>query len=115
MGFLIGIFAKIGLGEKLAAAAAYALIIAALVAALLWMRADAYSDGRNAEAAAWKEAEAKAAERVAAAAGHASTAAEARAEAHTETVEAEKEKIDEALRQGDSPLDVLFGPTGLSE
>lgn len=53
------LFLKLGLGEQLAKILGIAVPIALAVGALLWLRADAYSDGVSAERGKWQ---AKAAE-----------------------------------------------------
>lgn len=107
MGWLIGLFAKAGL-KKFAPVAAYGLVILLLVGALLWLRADAYHDGEHAEEARWQEAAAKLEHLQQKAATGADQKAAQRLDQHLDQLEHEKEKLDEAQRNGDDPLDVLF-------
>lgn len=109
MGFLIGIAAKI-VGERFAGLAAYAFVIAALVGAVLWLRADAYSDGVEATDTKWVEAGEKLKQQAAQAQGAATAASMSRTAIEVDRVREEKEKLDAAQAQGSSPLDVLFGP-----
>lgn len=110
MGFLIGLFARLGLGPQIATAAARALILGLVVLAVLWLRHDAYRDGERATDSRWKAAEAKLHKQAAATAGRASEKADERAADHVEQVAKEKERIDEAIDAGTSPFDVLFRP-----
>lgn len=108
MGFLIGIAAKL-VGERFAGIAAYAFIGALLIGALLWLRADAYSDGAAATDAKWVAAGERLKNQAAGAAAAAGKESDVRVAAEVERVRDEKEKLDEAESQGSSPLDVLFG------
>lgn len=108
MGFLIGIAGKI-VGERFAGLAAYGFVIALLAGAILWLRADAYSDAVKATDAKWVEAGEKLKQRAAQAQGAASAASVSRTAVEVERVREEKEKLDEAEAKGSSPLDVLFG------
>lgn len=108
MGFLIGIAAKI-FGERFAGLAAYGFVIAALIAAVLWLRADAYSDGVKATDDKWVAAGEKLKQQAAQAQGAASAASMSRTAIEVDRVQQEKEKLDAAEAKGSSPLDVLFG------
>lgn len=81
----------------------------AVVAAVLWFGHARYQDGVADADARWEAA----GKRLAAQAEKAGTAADrreaVRIEDHAAAVAAEKERIDEAVAAGDSPLDVLFG------
>lgn len=68
-----------------------------------------YRAGVDDTDAKWKAAEAKLQAEAVQAAGSASEKAIVREADHAAKLEAEKEKIDEALRTGSSPLDALFG------
>lgn len=68
-----------------------------------------YDAGVSDTDAAWKAAAAKLEAQSAAAAQGAETEAVARQMDWNAKVEAEKERIDDAIASGDSPLDVLFG------
>lgn len=108
MGFLISLAAK-AVGERFAPLLAYGLVIAALVGAIWWLRADAYSDGEAATDAKWVAAGERLERQAAEAAGRADAASVQRVEQNNERVAQEKEKLDEAEAAGSSPLDVLFG------
>lgn len=91
----------------------------ALIALLvgLWLALDAYGDRRYAEGRddnerAWRAAEAKLRQEEKTSAAGADKAAIVREEAHAAAVASEKGKIDAAMREGSSPLDVLFGGSG---
>lgn len=68
-----------------------------------------YREGKSDEAAAWKAAEAELLKKAANARTEADRNAAVREVQHAAKVEEEREKIDEAVRNGTSPLDVLFG------
>lgn len=108
MGFLISLAAK-AVGERFAPLLAYGLLIAVLVGAIWWLRADAYSDGEAATDAKWVAAGERLERQAAEAAGKADAASVQRVEQNNERVAQEKEKLDEAEAAGSSPLDVLFG------
>lgn len=108
MGFLIGIAAKL-FGEKFAGLAAYAFVLLLIGGAILWLRADAYSDGVTATDAKWEAAGEKLKQQAAKAQGAASAASVSRTAIEVDRVREEKEKIDEAQSQGGSTFDVLFG------
>lgn len=112
MTFLIGLFAKLGLGPRLAALASYGLILALAVAALVWLRADARSDGVRAENARWEAALDKAEEQAEEAADAAEEQADEREGLEADRVREEKERIDEAVEAGQDPFDVLFPSAG---
>lgn len=85
----------------------------ALFLAILW-GLDAYGDkrysqGKNDADAAWKAASDKLVQQSVASGQRADVAAAARQADFAAKVEEEKEKIDEAVAEGSSPLDVLFG------
>lgn len=83
----------------------------------LWAALNAYGDrrydqGREDNERAWRAAEAKLhAQEKAASAGADQSAAKREAE-HAASVAEEKGKIDDAIREGYSPLDVLFARSG---
>lgn len=95
-------------GRLVAAAGGLLLLVALTVAVLAWGDAR-YREGVKDTDARWLEA----GRRLEAEAKEAGTVADRReAERigeHTARVAEEKEKIDEAVAAGDSPLDVLFG------
>lgn len=68
-----------------------------------------YKQGRADNELAWRVAESKLHEQEAAARTSADRAASARNSAHAELVAKEKEQLNDALREGYSPIDVLFG------
>lgn len=113
---MIGLLMKAtGLGRGVSSLIVYGGAVILLGLALLWLRADAYRDGEKAADARWVEAGQKL-ERAAAESGRAADVRAAeRLEEHHETVAEEKEKLDEAAREGTDPFDVLFGPTGVSD
>ena len=108
MGFLIGWAAKL-VGERFAPLLTYGLIALALVGALWWLRADAYSDGVRATDAKWVAAGEKLKQQAEKAAGAANAASASRTAAEIERVREEKERLDESEAAGSSPPDVLFG------
>jgi hypothetical protein len=110
---LAGLLMSAGLGPKAAKIGSYVILALLFVGALWWMRADAYADGERDTDAKWKLASAKLEQQAARAAGSADAPAAVRAEQFTQQVTVEKEKLDEAQRNGTSQLDVLFGPSGL--
>lgn len=90
-------------------------VIAFLVG--LWLALDAYGDGRYAQGRddnerAWKAAEAKLRREEKTSAAGADKAAIVREKAHAAAVASEKGRIDDAIREGYSPLDVLFARSG---
>ncbi len=108
MGVLIAIAAK-AVGQRFAPFLVYGLIALAVIGALWWLRADAYSDGVAATDAKWEEAGRRLEKQVRDAAGKADAASVKRVEQNNARVAQEKEKLDEAEATGSSPLDVLFG------
>lgn len=68
-----------------------------------------FSEGKAAEAAAWKKAEAELLKKAANAQSKADKNAAAREAEHAAVVADERKRIDEAVAEGSSPLDVLFG------
>lgn len=70
-------------------------------------------DGVEETDAKWEAAAAELQEHSQEAAQDATTAAEAREHAREERSAEEKEQLDEALRNGTDPFDVLFGPSGV--
>lgn len=106
---MIAIFARL-VGPKLAPFAAYGLLVVAALAALWWVRHDAYRDGVRATDAKWEAASAALQKRALEASNNASSKSDARAADYLEKVEQVKDKLDEAQQNGSSSLDVLFGP-----
>lgn len=97
------------LNEKLIAGAVGLGLILALVAAVLMWGQARYDAGVADTDAKWVEAGRKL-ENQARASGKAADVREAdRIEDHAARVADEKERIDEAVAAGDSPLDALFG------
>lgn len=83
----------------------------------LWLALDAYGDrrydqGRTDNESAWRAAEAKLHAQERKSAGAADQAAAVREADHAAAVASEKGKIDDAIREGSSPFDVLFGGSG---
>lgn len=83
----------------------------ALVAAVLWYGNSRYQAGVSDTDAKWEAAAAKLAEQATQSADAATRREAPRIAAHAAQVAAEKEKIDEAIAEGRSPLDALF-PAG---
>lgn len=110
---LIALLMRAGLGARAAKIGAYALMALALVAALLWWGHTKYQAGVRDTDAKWEAASAKLERQAEKAEDRADAKAAERVEEFTEKVAAEKEKLDEAERNGSSPLDVLFGPGGV--
>jgi hypothetical protein len=110
---MIALLLKLGLSEKAAKLVAY-IAIPLLILAAFYLSLDAYGDSRYREGQsdadkAWQEASDRLIAKSQKAATKADTAAAARAADYAARVEEEKEKIDEAIAEGSSPLDVLFG------
>lgn len=85
-----------------------------LVALFLWWRIDAFGDRRydagvSATDAKWVEAGNRLQAEAANSATRADDLAANRLQQHEAQVEAERRDIDNAVRDGSSPLDVLFG------
>lgn len=83
----------------------------------LWLALDAYGDhryaqGREDNERAWRAAEAKLREQERKAMAGANGAAAVREADHATAKASEKGKIDDAIREGSSPLDVLFSRSG---
>ncbi len=81
---------------------------------MFYLALDSYGDrrfgeGRQAEAKAWKDAEAKLLKKAAEAGTRADKVATARVAEHAAVVQEERKKVNEAVAEGSSPLDVLFG------
>lgn len=90
------------------------VILIGLVCWLFWKALDNYGDARYddgvaAERAAWEEADRQLQIKVAKAQTEATASAIKREERHAVAVAEEREKINEAVAEGRSPLDVLFG------
>lgn len=110
---MIGLLLKLGLSEKVAKLLAY-VAVPLLILAAFYLALDAYGDsryreGKTAEAEAWKAAEERLLKKSAEAGARADKAAAARQAEHAAAVAEEREKVDEAVANGSSPLDVLFG------
>ena len=93
---------------------AWYAIGAVVIALAFYVMLDRYGDsrfreGKAAADAAWIAAHNKLIEDAANARGEADANAAAREAEFAVKVEDEKEKIDEAIKEGSSPLDVLFG------
>lgn len=110
---MISLLMGFGLSKMLARLVAWvaipALVLLAAYAALDAYGDKRYSDGRAAEGAVWKEAQFQLLRQAAESATRADTAAIAREMEYAAKVEAEKERLDDAIANGGSPLDVLFG------
>jgi len=109
---MISFLTGFGLTEKVAKLFAYIGIPVIILLAFYFML-DAYGDsrydaGKIETNMAWKIAHEKLLAESAAAGGVADTEALAQQLDHFAEVEAEKEKVDEAIATGSSPFDVLF-------
>jgi hypothetical protein len=107
---------KFGLTEK-AVRIALAIIAVLVVIGAFYAVLDAYGDskfeqGEQHADQAWKDASNELVQSSLEAGTKADKAAAARQLEYAAEVEAEKEKIDEAVLHGTSPLDVLFPSTG---
>lgn len=113
---MIGFLTSMGLGKRGAQIVAF-IVIPLLILGAFYLMLDAYGDSRyragvSETDAKWEEAGRRLEEQARQSASAADKAAAKTIEAHNERVEAEKERIDEAIREGSSPLDVLFGTDG---
>jgi hypothetical protein len=112
---MITLLMKLGLAEKTAKLVAY-IAIPLLILGAFYLALDAYGDARYGKGksdtdAAWKAASDKTVAKAATEGRKADQMAGARAIEYAAKVEEEKEKIDAAIEDGSSPLDVLFGPS----
>lgn len=82
-----------------------------VVVAVLWFGHSRYQAGVRATDAKWEAAAEKLADQARQSSDAATRREAPRIEAHAAKVAAEKEKIDEAIAEGRSPLDALF-PAG---
>lgn len=110
---MIAFLTSLGASPRIAKAIAY-VGIPLLILAAFYMALNAYGDSRydagKADAdKAWIEASNKLIEKSQAAGTKADKAAAARQADFAAKQEDEKEKIDAAIEEGGSPLDVLFG------
>ena len=110
---IVAFLMRLGLSQRLAGVAVWVIAAALLLLAIWWMRTSAYSAGVSDTDAKWKAASEEVEKQAEVATARADSAAEVRAVEHVQQVEKEKEKIDEAIREGSSPLDVLFGGNGM--
>lgn len=111
IGMALGLATKV-VGPRFAKPLLILLAVALLVGAF-YVMLDKYGDsrydaGRRDEETAWKAAQDKLLAQAAAAATSADKTALAATIEHAAAVEEEKEKVDEAIANGTSPLDVLF-------
>lgn len=110
---MIALLMKLGLSGRAAKLVAY-VALPLLILAAVYMLLDAYGDsrfreGKAAEKAAWQQAEAKFLKKAGEAEKKADKQAAAREADHIAAVAEERKKIDEAVANGSSPLDALFG------
>lgn len=85
-----------------------------IVGFLLWRMIDNYGDKRfdagvQLERSKWEAAEAKMLEEAAASATKADDRAAERLVQHKEQIDEDRQAVDQAVRDGTSPLDALFG------
>lgn len=109
---MIALLTRLGLSQPIAKAVAY-VAIPALIIGAFYLLLDAYGDSRYREGkkdanAAWQAASDKLIEKSQAAGTKADKAAAARQADFVAKQEDEKERIEHALDDGSSPLDVLF-------
>lgn len=114
---MIGLLMSMGLGARAAKLVGY-VIVPLLILGAIYFALDAYGDsryreGRQVENQAWKDAQTELLKDAAAATTLADKKAHASTLEHTIKVQEEKEKIDEAIADGTSPLDVLFPTSGM--
>jgi len=114
---MIALLMGLGLAKRVAQVVAY-VAVPLLVLLALYLTLDASGDsrfraGRAQENAAWKAAEDKLLRRAATATTEADRNALAQTVEHAAKVEEEKEKVDDAIANGSSPFDVLFGSDGV--
>jgi hypothetical protein len=86
-----------------------------ILAVMVWGNSrerSGYKQGEAATDAKWEAASAKLREEAAKSATKADDAAAKRLEEHVEQANEDQEKVDEAIREGRSPLDALFGADG---
>ena len=88
---------------------AYVGVALAVVVGLLWFGHARYQDGVRDADERWEAASARLVEQAAKSGTQADRREALRLENNAADVKAEKEKIDEAVAAGASPLDVLFG------
>lgn len=109
-------FSFFGLSSKASKLIAFigipVLIIALFYMALTFYGNSRYNAGKEASDQAWKDASAKLEYDALAAGTKADEAAALRTQDYNDKLLEEKEKIDEAISTGNSPLDVLFAPNG---
>lgn len=114
---MIGLLMGFGLGKRAAQLVAY-VAIPLLILAAFYFTLDAYGDsrfreGRAAENKAWIDAQDKLLKDAAAAASAADQTALAAQMDQAVKVAQEKERVDDAIANGSSPFDVLFGTDGV--
>lgn len=110
---MISVLMGLGLGKRVAQVIAY-VAVPLLVLALLYWALDSYGDRRYRDGvettdAKWEEAGRRLKAQAARSATKADDAAAVRLDRFEAQVAKEQEKLDEAERNGTSPLDVLFG------
>lgn len=100
----------VGLPWKWIGAVAGAIAIVAAVVFSIHAYGNArYEAGQSDERAAWEKAADKIEAESRSSAERAGKAAQRREEEYVEAVAAERQQIEEAIEEGSSPLDVLFG------
>lgn len=114
---MIALLLRMDLSERAAKLFCW-IVVPLLIVILFYLALHAYGDaryrdGRAVEEKLWKDASDRLIEQAAQVSRDAETEAVARALDHAAAVEDEKEKLDAAVKNGDSPFDVLF-PRGVS-
>jgi hypothetical protein len=110
---MIALLLKLGLSERFAKLTAY-VVLPLLLVLVIWWRIDAFGDRRydagvTATDAKWEEAGNRLRAEAANSATRADDAAANRLGQFENQVADERREIDNAVRDGSSPLDVLFG------
>ncbi len=110
---MIGMLVGWGLSEKVAKLVTWfvgiGLVVLAFVLALNAYGDARYDAGVSETDAKWEEAGRRLEKQATVSAGKADAASVVRVEEFNDRVAAEKDRLDEAEREGSSPLDVLFG------
>jgi uncharacterized protein HemX len=106
---MIGLLIRAGLSREAAKGLLIALAIAAALFAFWWIRHDAYNDGVRDTDSKWTEAQHRLEQQAQQSAHAADQSAAVRVEQHDKAVAVEKERLEDAARNGSDPFDVLFG------
>lgn len=107
MTYLISLLTKL-FGKRFAPFVAYLSIVIIIIAALWWLRHDAYRDGIADNDAKWQAAEKALRAKKDKVEAKANAKQKQRETQYFEAVKQEKEKIDDAIDNGDSSFDIMF-------